>query len=148
MVESVAVTVRFMTPIALRASGHAAFALHFHVVFVTKYRHKCLTRPMLAQMREQMTRVCAAWRCELLEFNGEPDHVHLLISGHPAVNLSQLVGNLKTTSARTMRALHAEHLKRYFWKKLFWSASYAAFTVGAADLKTVVRYIREQEPPA
>jgi len=79
MVEGVAVTVRVMTPIALRTSGHAAFALHFHVVFVTKYRHKCPTN---------------------------------------------------------------------FWKKLFWSASYAAFTVGAADLKTVVRYIREQESPA
>lgn len=74
--------------------------------------------------------------------------MHLLVAGPPAVNLSRMVGNLKTTSARTMRALHAEHLRKYFWKKLFWSASYAAFTVGAADLKTVVRYIREQESPA
>jgi REP element-mobilizing transposase RayT len=40
------------------------------------------------------------------------------------------------------------HLKKFFWKKLFWSSSYAAFTVGAADLATVVRYIRGQESPA
>lgn len=132
----------------LRTSGHAAFALYFHIIFVTKCRHKCLTAEMLVQMREQFERVAKSWRCEITEFNGEADHVHLLVSGHPAVNLSRLVGNLKTVSARHMRAVHTEHLKRYYWKNLFWSGSYAAFTVGAADLKTVIRYIQEQESPA
>jgi putative transposase len=132
----------------LKTSGHAAFALQYHLVFVTKYRHPCLSAQMLAQMRSQFERVCESWRCELTEFNGEADHVHLLVSGHPAVNLSRLVGNLKTVSARYMRALHEEHLKKFFWKKLFWSSSYAAFTVGAADLKTVISYIQDQETPA
>jgi putative transposase len=96
---------------SLKTSGHAAFRLQFHVVFVTKYRHCCLTAEMLTQMREQMTRVCKSWRCALLEFNGEADHVHLLIDGHPAVNFARMVGNLKTVSARHMRAMHATHLK-------------------------------------
>ena len=76
------------------------------------------------------------------------DHIHLLVSGHPAVNLSRLVGNLKTVSARATRAMHAQHLKKFFWKNVFWSSSYAAFTVGAADLATVISYIQEQESPA
>jgi putative transposase len=137
-----------MNEITLKTSGHAAFALQFHIVFVTKYRHACLTAEMLDQTPAQLERVCRSWRCELLEFNGEADHVHLLVSGHPAVNLARLVGNLKTVSARHMRALHAAHLKKFFWKRLFWSSSYAAFTVGAADLATVVRYIRGQASPA
>ncbi|MDO8414724.1 MAG: IS200/IS605 family transposase [Agitococcus sp.] len=132
----------------LRTSGHAAFALQYHLVFVTKYRHKCLTAEMLEQLRVQFLRVCLAWRCELTEFNGEADHVHLLVTGHPTVALSRLVGNLKTVSARYMRAAHAQHLKKFFWKKIFWSGAYAAFTVGAADLATVIRYIQEQESPA
>jgi putative transposase len=137
-----------MQDTSLRTSGHAAFRLQFHIVFVTKYRHECLTAEMLEQMREQMARVCRSWRCELSEFNGESDHVHLLVDGHPAVNLSRLVGNLKIVSARHMRALHAQHLKKFYWKRLFWASSYAAFTVGAADLKTVVNYICGQESPA
>lgn len=137
-----------MNELPLKTSGHAAFALQFHIVFVTKYRHACLTAEMLGQMKVQMERVCRSWRCELLEFNGEADHVHLLVSGHPAVNLSRLVGNLKTVSARHMRALHAAHLKKFFWKRLFWASAYAAFTVGAADLATVVNYIQRQESPA
>lgn len=59
-----------MTATLLKTSGHAAFALHYHIVFVTKYRHRCLTKKMLAQLREQLARVCRAWRCELLELNG------------------------------------------------------------------------------
>ena len=82
-----------------------------------------------------------------LEFGGEVDHVHLLVSGHPAVNLSRMVGNLKMVSARKMRSEFAAHLKKYYWKPTFWSSSYAAFTVGSADLKTVVKYIQGQESP-
>ncbi|MDO8416240.1 MAG: IS200/IS605 family transposase [Agitococcus sp.] len=92
--------------------------------------------------------VSGRWRCELTEFNGEADHVHLLVTGHPTVALSRLVGNLKTVSARYMRAAHAQHLKKFFWKKIFWSGAYAAFNVGAADLATIIRYIQEQESPA
>jgi putative transposase len=132
----------------LKTSGHAVFALNYHIVFVTKYRHECLTSEILSEMKVQLERVCKKWRCELSEFNGEADHVHLLVSGHPAVNLSRLVGNLKTVSARATRAMHAQHLKKFFWKNIFWSSSYAAFTVGAADLATVISYIREQESPA
>lgn len=131
----------------LNTNGHAAFALQFHLVFVTKYRHPCLTHPMLIRLEAILTKVCKNWRCALLACNGEADHVHLLVSGHPAVNLSRLVGNLKTVSARGLRKEFASALKPYYWRPVLWSASYAAFTVGAADLETVTRYIRNQESP-
>ena len=63
-------------------------------------------------------------------------------SGHAAVNLSRLEGNLKTVSARGPRKEFAAALKPYYWRPVLWSASYAAFTVGAADLETVTRYIK------
>lgn len=133
---------------SLRTSGHAAFSLQFHIIFVTKYRHPSLTAEMLAQMHTQLKRVCRSWRCELLEFNGEADHVHLLVDGHPAVNLSRLIGNLKTVSARYCRANFATHLARFYWKNVFWASAYGAFTVGSADVETVLAYIRNQEAPA
>lgn len=132
---------------SLNTAGHAAFALDVHIVFVTKYRHKCLTSEMLQALRTQIEGVCEKWRCQLREFNGEADHAHLLVSLHPTVAVSSLVANLKTVTARRLRSQFAEHLKPYYWKPVFWSAAYAAFTVGAADLKTVIRYIQEQEAP-
>lgn len=132
----------------MKTAGHAVYALHTHIVFVTKYRHECLTAEMLSAMKVQVEQVCEKWRSEVLEFNGEADHVHLLVSSHPTVAISDLVANLKTVTARRMRSEFAQHLKRYYWKPVFWSASYAAFSVGAADLKTVVEYIRNQSTPA
>lgn len=132
----------------LKTSGHGVFAIQWHIIFVTKYRHSCLTKSMLLEMKKHIAEVCKKWRCELLEFNGEEDHVHLLISGHPACKLSGFIANLKTVSARKMRQDYKEHLKKYYWKNIFWSSSYAVFTVGAADLNTVINYIRNQETPA
>ena len=131
----------------LQTSGHAAYALQTHIVFVTKYRHKCLTAEMLNTMKAQIERVCLKWRCRLMEFNGELDHVHLLVSSHPTVAVASLVTNLKMVTARSMRSEFAQHLKPFYWKPVFWSASYAAFSVGAADLETVTQYIRDQASP-
>lgn len=131
----------------LQTSGHAAYALLTHVIFVTKYRHECLTAPMLESMKTQIERVCEGWRSSLIEFNGEADHVHLIVSTHPTVAIASLVSNLKTVTARRMRSEFAEHLKPFYWKPVFWSAAYAAFSVGAADLETVRNYIRNQASP-
>jgi putative transposase len=133
---------------ALNTSGHAAYALQVHIVFVTKYRHKCLTLTMLESMQRQISAVCEKWRCALIEFNGEEDHVHLLASIHPTVAVSDLVSNLKTVTARRMRSEFAQHLRPFYWKPVFWSSSYAAFSVGSTDLKTVTNYIRNQEAPS
>ena len=137
-----------MQDTVLQTSGHAAYALQTHIVFATKYRHECLTAQMLALMKRQVEDVCAKWRSTLMEFNGEADHVHLLVSSHPTVAISAIVTSLKTVTARKMRSEFKAHLRPYYWKPVFWSASYAAFSVGAADLKTVTQYIRNQASPA
>lgn len=132
-----------MQPEMLNTSGHAVFALQTHIVFVTKYRHACLSAAMLDTLKSQTEALCAKWRCEVQEFNGEADHVHLLISMHPTVAISDLVSSLKTVTARRMRSEYAEHLRPFYGKPVFWSASYAAFSVGAADLKTVTKIARD-----
>lgn len=102
---------------------------------------------MLASMKSQIERVCEKWRSSLVEFNGEPDHVHMIVSTHPTVAIASLVSNLKTVTARRMRSEFAAHLKPFYWKPVFWSAAYAAFSVGGADLETVRNYVRNQEAP-
>ena len=67
----------------LNTRGHGAFSLYYHLVLTTKYRHKCLTAEMLTRMREVVGAVLSDWRCELVEFNGEQDHVHLLRTPRP-----------------------------------------------------------------
>ena len=47
---------------------------------------------------------CADFEAELKEFNGERDHVHLLVNDPPKVRLSELVNSLKGVSSRRLKA--------------------------------------------
>ena len=69
-------------------SSHTVFSLQAHLVFVTKYRKKVITPTMLQDLEVIFTKILVGWKCTLLEFGGEADHVHLLISYHPNLNLS------------------------------------------------------------
>lgn len=135
---------------ALRTSNHAAYRIYYHIIFSIKYRHKCINSEILSRLEVIFAEVLEKWRCRLVEFGGEADHVHLLIEAHPALDLSRLIGNLKTVSARRIRAEHQEHLQKYFWKNYFWNKAYAVISVGGrASLETLLKYIQDQDlPPA
>lgn len=103
---------------------------------------------MLSRLEIIFADVLEKWRCRLVEFGGEADHVHLLIDAHPAMDLSRLIGNLKTVSARRMRVEYADHLRQFFWKPLFWNSAYAVISVGGrAPLETLLQYIQDQDSP-
>jgi putative transposase len=127
-----------------QSSSHAVFNIKLHIVFVTKYRRKTLTPALLDYLKEAFTECLAAWRCTLLEFGGEPDHVHLLADIHPALDISVLINNLKTASARRARSRFEEHLAPFYTKPLFWHRAYFVGSVGGASLETVRAYVDAQ----
>lgn len=94
-----------------------------------------------------MREVCAKANAELREFNGERDHVHLLIHYPPQVKLSALVGSLKGVSAHYLRKEYADHIRKYLWGAHFWSPSYFAASAGGAPLAVVKEYIESQKRP-
>lgn len=69
-----------------------------HLVFVTKFRHKVFDDVHLRRMEEVMRAVCTDFDCELVEFNGEADHVHVLVNFPPKIAVTKLVNSLKTSS--------------------------------------------------
>jgi putative transposase len=129
---------------ANRSSSHAVFNIKLHIVLVTKYRRKTLTKELLDYLETAFGEVLVAWRCKLLEFGGEPDHVHLLVDIHPALDISVLINNLKTASARRARNRFAEHLAPFYTKPLFWHRAYFVGSVGGATLDTVRAYVDAQ----
>jgi putative transposase len=132
----------------LKTQSHSAFRLYYHIIFTIKYRQKCITAPMLRRLEDIFADTLAKWRCRLLEFGGEQDHVHLLIEAHPAMDLSRMIGNLKTVSARRIRSEYAEHLAKFFWKPYFWNKAYAVVSVGGrANIQTLLTYIQSQDSP-
>lgn len=64
----------------LRRGRSCVFLLHVHLVFVTKYRRSVFTKRVLADLREIFLEVCRDFEAVLVEFEGEKDHVHLLVN--------------------------------------------------------------------
>lgn len=126
------------------SSSHAVYNIKLHIVLVTKYRRKTLSPELLDYLRGALSDCLTAWRCSLMEFGGEADHVHLLIDIHPALDISVLINNLKTASARRARARFVGHLATFYSKPLFWHRAYYVGSVGGATLETVRAYVDAQ----
>lgn len=122
--------------------------MKYHLVLVSKYRRKCFTEDILTRMQAILEELCETWSIDLLEFNGEDDHVHLLLELHPGVMPSQLINNLKTVTSRLLRKEYAEHFQQFYWKNPgIWTRAYCLMTVGGAPLEVLKKYIQDQERP-
>ena len=130
-----------------RSHSHCVYALNFHLVLVTKYRRKCFTKEMLDHLEKICRNTSLLWDIELLEFGGEVDHVHLLISMHPNVMLSRFVNNLKTVTSRLMRKKYEHHLSQFYWKPVLWTRAYCLISAGGAPLEILKQYIGNQKAP-
>uniref|UniRef100_A0AAU2V283 IS200/IS605 family transposase n=1 Tax=Streptomyces sp. NBC_00003 TaxID=2903608 RepID=A0AAU2V283_9ACTN len=131
----------------IRTGRHVAYNLHAHLVFVTKYRHGIFDDAMLKRCEEIMREVCADFEAELREFNGEVDHVHLLVHYPPKVALSKLINSLKGVSSRYLRAEYTGRINRTGTNSVLWSRSYFAGSCGGAPLTVIRQYIEDQKRP-
>ncbi|TLF77351.1 IS200/IS605 family transposase [Nocardia cyriacigeorgica] len=122
-------------------------ALHVHLVFVTKYRRGVLNDAMLNLCEATMREVCADFDARLVEFNGDDDHVHVLIEYPPKVAISKLVNSLKGVSARRLRHEFTSRVNRHSMNGHLWSPSYLAASRGDAPISIVRQYIEQQRRP-
>jgi len=88
--------------------------------------------------------ILRSWRCSMIEFGGEEDHVHVLVDIHPALNISTLVNNLKSASSKRLRREFAGHIRKFYGKPVFWHRAYYVGSVGNVTLATIKRYVEQQ----
>lgn len=132
---------------ALRSSFNAVFAISLHLILTTKYRRRVLDGAMLRALESLTRESCARWESPVVEFNGEADHVHVLLDMHPKVRPSDLVGVIKTRSSRTLRRDFPALRAAYRGKAVLWSSSYCLLSAGGAPIEVLKRYIQNQATP-
>jgi REP-associated tyrosine transposase len=125
---------------------HCVFAMHVHLVFVTKYRYRVFDGDAINRLRVLLSKVCADFESELVEMDGENNHVHLLVRYPPKVAVSNLVNSLKGVSSRMLRQERPDLARRY-WKGVLWSPSYFAASCGGAPIHIPKNYIAQQKTP-
>ena len=121
--------------------------LHVHLVFVTKRRRAVLTDAALIALESIFRDVCGKMAVTLIKFNGEHDHVHLLVEYPPKLSLSTLVNSLKGVSSRLLRRdmPNLTYNKALRWH--LWSPSWFGVSCGGAPLEVVKTYIEDQRRP-
>lgn len=132
----------------LRRGRQIVYNLHVHLVFVTKYRGKVFTKEVLDDVELSFKEVCHKFESELVEFNGESDHVHLLVSYPPKVSVSALVNSLKGVSSRMIRKKEYYSVDSKLWGDALWSPSYFASSCGGAPIDILRQYIEQQDNPS
>ncbi|HEZ0803072.1 TPA: IS200/IS605 family transposase [Neisseria meningitidis] len=131
----------------LRRGRHVVFNLHVHLVFVAKYRRKVFTKEILDDMRQIFESVCTDFEAQLVEFDGENDHVLLLVNHPPKVSISKLVNSLKGVSSRMIRQKNYPGIREKLWGGALWSPSYFAGSCDGASISIIRQYIEQQNTP-
>ncbi|NRA69257.1 MAG: IS200/IS605 family transposase, partial [Pseudobacteriovorax sp.] len=131
----------------LRTGRHVVYDIHIHLVFVAKYRRSVFTKEILFELEDIFKGVCEDFESTLIEFDGEGDHVHLLVNYPPKVSVSKLVNSLKGVSSRLIRKKQFPSVKNSLWGGSLWSPSYFAGSCGGAPIEVVRQYIEDQKTP-
>ena len=75
---------------AYSTGSHTRFYHRYHVVWVTKYRHKVLEGAMRERIREIIRQACAEMGLRIVKGVLDRDHIHMFISVPPQIALQYL----------------------------------------------------------
>ncbi|HNG97823.1 MAG TPA: IS200/IS605 family transposase [Candidatus Absconditabacterales bacterium] len=133
---------------AYRKASHAVYDCRYHIVWITKYRRKCLAKPLQIEIQKILEGVCKELYITPIAIGMENDHVHVYLSiplVHPIPHVVQL---LKGRSSHQVfrEERFKTHLKQFYWgeKKSLWAVGYFCATVGAVDQEIIKAYVEQQ----
>ena len=124
------------------------FNLTVHIVLVTKYRRKVIDAAMKTELEQVFKSVLKSWDSELVEFNCESDHAHLIVSFPPHKLLSSLIANLKATSSKTMWRKFESKVSKFYSKRVFWTGAYFVASCGGVTIDVLKKYVQNQDSPS
>jgi putative transposase len=125
-------------------SGHGAYYLQYHVVWVTKYRRKVLKPAVEATLSKLLPHLLRSMPGTSIETIGfDRDHLHMVMVIPPKYALADVMATMKSQSASYLRNKYS-FLAQVYWKEnIVWSPGYFVSSVGL-DEKIIKRYVENQ----
>ena len=127
----------------LDSNNHSVFLLHYHLVMCIKYRREVINDSISDRLKDIFVDIAPNYGVELLEWNHDVDHVHLLFKAKPNTEISKLLNAYKSASSRRIKN-EFPSIRKHLWKEYFWSKSYCLITTGGVPLEVVKQYIENQ----
>ena len=130
-----------------RRAAHTVYALHYHFVFITKYRKPVLRGEVGTEVRDLIREICRTLDVEILQGHVRPEHVHLLLSVPPHLAPSRLMQRIKGKTSHHLLQDHRK-LRAEFWGRHLWARGYFVCTTGNVTDEVIARYIEQQDVAA
>jgi len=127
----------------LDTNAHSVFYLHYHLILVTKYRKPVFDDEISERARTLFEAIAPNYKIEVLEWNHDQDHVHILFKAQPKTELSKFINAYKSASSRVLKK-EFPSIKKQLWQDMFWSRSFCLLSSGGAPIEVIQQYIKEQ----
>ena len=127
----------------LDTNAHSVFALHYHLILVTKCRKPVFDDEISERARALFEAIAPAYKIEVLEWNHDQDHVHILFKAQPKTELSKFINAYKSASSRVLKK-EFPSIKKQLWQDMFWSRSFCLLSSGGAPIEVIQQYIKGQ----
>ena len=129
----------------LKRNSNAVYLLNYHLILITKYRKKVFTNDnIIERTKEIMRNIAEDFDADIINQECGEDHIHIIISTKPTIELTKMVNLLKGTSSRYIRKEFENELSDILYGDSFWSDSYYLATAGNVSVDTIYKYIDNQ----
>ena len=102
----------------IKRLSHAVYDTLYHLLLAQKYRKWILRDTLQNNVRELFEEILKARDCEIEEMEIAKDYVHLCTSIPPKYPVREIVGVLKSVSAKEIFMRHPE-VKKELWGRKF-----------------------------
>ena len=123
-----------------RRAAHTVYSLHYHFVFITKYRKPELTGEIGREVRDLIRKICRTLDIEILQGHVRPEHVHLLLSVPPHLAPSRVMQAIKGKTSHHL----LQRLRAAFWGRHLWARGYFVASSGNVTDEVIAQYIKLQ----
>lgn len=127
----------------LDTNAHSVFSLNYHLILVLKNRRQIFTDEISNRAREIFEYIAPNYKIELVEWNHDRDHVHVLFKGQPKTEMSKFINAYKSASSRLLKKEYPT-IRQKLWKEMFWSRSFCLLSSGGTPIETIRQYIENQ----
>ncbi len=114
-------------------------AAYYHIVFCTRNREMTIPFAYKEDVYRFIWKIIISYKSKLIRIGGMQNHIHILLSLHPSIALSELVKAIKSQTSGWMSTD-----KRF---DMFdgWAAGYYASSISPNIRNSVIEYIKAQE---
>jgi len=129
----------------IRLSGHSAYRTEYHIVWISKYRRPILNPGLRGHLRKLFPKIMGSLPgCEIIEYNIQIDHIHMVMIIPLSYKVSEIVGRIKCQTASKLRKKFS-FLSKVYWKEnIVWSPGYFVSAIGLNE-KAMLKYVKWQK---